>query len=501
MEYYLSIDIGTSEIKVVLFDKKFNLKIKQNCRNNVVYTSDGRSEVDMQDLWKRCKNLIFNIFKRHKSFSSKIICVGITANMVGLWPIDNNGKPVRKAILWNDNRTKNLIDKLRQKESKLFHKIFLESGSVMQFGCTIPLIKWFEKNENNKFKKTKWFLTCKDWIRFKLTNEIANDYTETVVAPGSAIKINRSEKIFKLFKLSKASIYKLPVIKKSDSIGGFVTKKASKETNIKLGTPVSIGAGDVPTSVIGLGAIENKNAATIFGTTIHNCYVSTKPLFKPKDIGLLFYAPNNTWLKTMINVAGTMNLEWVIKNFFDIKLYKKNKTKYINLLENIISQKPIGSNGLIYLPYINYGGVIAPFFNEEAKGVFFGLNHNHDKYDILRSVYEGVSLSIVDCYKSLNMKIDKLLLAGGGSKSKIWSQMISDSLGIRVLVPKGEEFGAKGAAIIASVAKYKKNSNYKLQNKLKIYKHYLPNKTNTKQYNELYKKYRLLSRKLFFDVQ
>ena len=234
MEYYLAIDIGTSEIKVVLFDKKFNLKIKQNCRNNVVYTSDGRSEVDMQDLWKRCKNLIFNIFKRHKSFSSKIICVGITANMVGLWPIDNNGKPVRKAILWNDNRTKNLIDKLRQKESKLFHKIFLESGSVMQFGCTIPLIKWFEKNENNKFKKTKWFLTCKDWIRFKLTNEIANDYTETVVAPGSAIKINRSEKIFKLFKLSKASIYKLPVIKKSDSIGGFVTKKDSKETNIKL---------------------------------------------------------------------------------------------------------------------------------------------------------------------------------------------------------------------------------------------------------------------------
>ena len=79
--------------------------------------------------------------------------------MVGLWPIDNNGKPVRKAILWNDNRTKNLIDKLRQKENKLYHKIFLESGSVMQFGCTIPLIKWFEINENKNFKKI--------FIRFK----------------------------------------------------------------------------------------------------------------------------------------------------------------------------------------------------------------------------------------------------------------------------------------------------------------------------------------------
>ena len=498
MKYYLAIDIGTSEIKIVLFDKDFNLKIKNNCINNVRYTSDGKSEVDMQDLWKRCKNLISNILHKNNNLSSKIICVGITANMVGLWPINNNGKPVRKAILWNDNRTKNLIDKLRQKDKKLFHKIFLESGSVMQFGCTIPLIKWFEKYENKNFKKTKWFLTCKDWIRFKLTNEIANDYTETVVAPGSALKINRSKKIFKLFKLSKESIKKLPVIKKSDSIGGFVTKQASKETGIKLGTPVSIGAGDVPTSVIGLGAVTNRNAATIFGTTIHNCYVSTKPLFKPKDIGLLFYAPNNTWLKTMINVAGTMNLDWVIKNFFDIKLYKRNKFKYINQLEKNITQKPIGSNGLIYLPYINFGGVIAPFFNEEAKGVIYGLNHNHDKYDILRSVYEGVSLSIVDCYKTLNLKIEKLLLAGGGSNSKIWSQMISDSLGIKVLVPEGEEFGAKGAAIIASVATENKISNYITKNKLKLYKQYLPSKTNLKQYNDLYKKYKSLSRNLFF---
>ena len=119
MEYYLAIDVGTSEIKVVLFDKNFNLKIKKNCRNNVQYSSGGKSEVDMQDVWKRCKNLIFNILQKNNNFSSKIICVGITANMVGLWPINNNGKPLRKAILWNDNRTKKLIDKLRQKEKSL----------------------------------------------------------------------------------------------------------------------------------------------------------------------------------------------------------------------------------------------------------------------------------------------------------------------------------------------------------------------------------------------
>ena len=496
MNYYLTIDIGTTEIKAVIFDNNFNLKKIESCNNIVTYYKDGRSEIDMNILWKKCKNLLYKLLKRDYKFSEKIICIGITANMVGLWPIDNNGKPVRKAILWNDNRTQILINKMQKKEKKIYEKIFLESGSIMQFGCTIPLIKWFEQNEKNNFSKTKWFLNCKDWIRYKLTDKISNDYTETVVGPGDAKKIGRSKKIFKLFKLSKESLSKMPIISHSDTIAGYVTNKASKNTMIKSGVPVAVGAGDVPSSVIGLGATKQKDAATIFGTTIHNCYVSKIPLFRPKNIGLLFYSPNKTWLKTMINVAGTMNLDWAIKNFFDYNLYKTNKNLYLQKLEKIIARKPIGSNGLTYLPYINFGGVIAPFFNERASGVIYGLNHKHDKYDILRSVYEGVSFSIVDCYMSLNKKIDKLLLAGGGAKSDFWVQMISDSLGIKVLVPKGKEFGAKGAAIIAMAALNKGNYK-KISVNSNNFSPYSPIRKHYIKYQEAYKQYINLSRKIF----
>ena len=499
MKYYLSLDVGTSEIKVVLFNKNFKLIKKVSDKNNVLYSSNGRSEVKMNEVWSKCKNLILKIHNNEPKIFDNIICIGITANMVGLWPIDLQGKPVRNAILWNDNRTQQFIEKLKKNEKKIFEKIFSESGSIMQFGCTIPLIKWYEKNENINFHKTRWFLNCKDWIRYNLTGEIANDFTETVVGPGSARNINRSKKIFKLFKISNESIKKMPKIKLSDSLGGYITNKISKKIKIKYKTPVSIGAGDVPASVIGLGATKEKNAATIFGTTIHNCYISSNPLFKPKNIGLLFYSPNNMWLKTMINVAGTINLEWAIKNFFDFNLYKINKDKYLDKLEKIISNYPIGSKGLIYLPYINFGGVIAPFFNENAKGVLFGLNHNHDKYDILRAVYEGVAFSITDCYLSLNKKIDKLLLAGGGSKSSLWAQIISNCMGIKVLVPKGQEFGAKGAAIISAVAINKNKSIYNFQNKLKIHKKYSPNMSEHKKYMNAFNKYKMLTEKLFIN--
>ena len=188
MKYVLSIDIGTSEIKVALFSENLILKKITSSKNKVVYSTDGKSEIDMDLLWKNCKKQILKLLGQSNNFSRNIICIGITANMVGLWPINIDGKPVRKAILWNDYRTAEMMEKMKLKDNKIYEKIFNESGSVMQYGCTIPLVKWFQTYENRNFKNTKWFLSCKDWIRFKLTDTIANDYTETVVAPGNAKK-------------------------------------------------------------------------------------------------------------------------------------------------------------------------------------------------------------------------------------------------------------------------------------------------------------------------
>ena len=98
-----------------------------------------------------------------------------------------------------------------------------------------------------------------------------------------------------------------------------------------------------------------------------------------------------------------------------------------------------------------------------------------------------------------NKKIDKLLLAGGGSKSGLWAQIISNCLGIKVLVPKGQEFGAKGAAIISAVAINKNKSIYNFQNKLKIHKKYSPNMSEHKKYMNAFNKYKMLTEKLFIN--
>ena len=147
MQTIVSLDVGTSVIKCVLFDKKFN-QIKIFSVNNIVsYNNFGHSEISMNKLWLLCRSLLIKCFKFSNKNKFEVVAIGITANMVGLWPINDKGKPVRNAILWNDLRTSQLMNKLKYKNKNIYKDIFAISGSVMQFGCTIPLIKWFYDNE------------------------------------------------------------------------------------------------------------------------------------------------------------------------------------------------------------------------------------------------------------------------------------------------------------------------------------------------------------------
>ena len=495
MNYYLSIDAGTSVIKAVIFNKNFELVCVTSLNNQVLTDHKGKSEIDMNKFWLLTCKCIKSCIIKSKIKSLNIDAVGITGNMVGAWPIDQNNEPLRNAILWNDTRSEDVFKSLIKKNKKIFESIFNISGSIVQFGCTLPIIKWLEVNEKNSLKKIKYFLTCKDWIRFKLTNNLNNDFTERSVSPGDIKKIKFSSKIFDLLKLNHKLINKFPKVKHSYEVGGYITKHASKQTGLSKGTPVAIGAGDVPSTAIGLGAIKNGMCSSIVGTTCHNFYVSDKPFFRPKNSGLLFYSPNNQWLRTMINVAGTTNFDWVLKNFYHNKSAIKSNS--LSIIERKFKNYNTKKNNIIFLPYFNYGGTISPFFNLNTKAEIFGLLPHHNRDDILFASYQGLCLSIRDCYEALNIKIKSLSLSGGASKSKIFPQILSDVLGIKIIIPTGEEFGARGAAYLASVAINKYSSLKKVVNEnKKIKKIYYPNIENKKYYLIKYNKYLKLRQNL-----
>lgn len=449
--YLLGIDAGTSVIKAALIDREGREQATVAYPTTIRSPLPDRSEASHIEFWELTAQAIRDVLAKAGITGEQVAGVGLSGNMVGAWLIDAQGEPVRDAILWNDGRTQALIDRLSIEHPGFMSEIFVSSGSVMQQGCTLPVVRWLSDHEPQSLARAAYVLCCKDWLRFKLTGAISTDISESSVMPGDIRARNYNEAMFDLLGV-RPYRHLFPPVADSQTIAGHIHAEAGAQTGLKIGTPVVIGAGDVPSSTIGAGAVEAGVASIILGTTCLSCLTVAAPSFEPPDVGLLFVMPGGNWLRVMANVAGTTNLDWFINQFFAAEQAASTSTADLfQALETIVEKSPSGANGVIYLPYLSPVGVIAPFVEAGARAQFCGLLPHHTRGDLLRAVYEGVALAIRDCYDVMGKPITEVRLSGGGAKSRIWGQMIADALGARVIVPEGAEFGAKGAALLAGV--------------------------------------------------
>jgi sugar (pentulose or hexulose) kinase len=447
----LGIDAGLTRTKAALFDEAGREVAAEGVRNEISRPFPGAAERSMDKAWTDAAKAIRRSLAAASANGADVVAVGVTGAMVGVWPVDDDGRPVRPAVLVADTRGQEAIDRAKNGDPHIMDRIFRSDGCVVEPGCTLPALRWLFDHEPAVMARARYVLTCKDWLRFRLTGELAADLTEAAVAPGDARARDRSLEMLQLFGLERhADLF--PPVRPSESIGGFVTEAVAAETGLRAATPVAIGAGDVPCSAIAAGAVEPGMACTILGTTCHNGVVADEPLFEPPNIGLLFTLPDLLWLRVMVNLAGTPNLDWALWTLFrEIAGHGAGTSVYADL-ERIAARRPAGVGGLLYHPYLSEVGLIAPVVAQGARAQFSGLRASHTREDLLRAVYEGVAYAIRDCYEAIGRPIGEIRLVGGGARSDFWSQMISDVAARPVLVPEGSELGAKGAALLASVA-------------------------------------------------
>ena len=349
--------------------------------------------------------------------------------------------------MWNDSRAQGLIATLVAEQPDLLRAIFAQSGSVMQLGCTLPLLAWMARYEPDRLAAARSILTAKDFVRLRLTGVCGTDETEAAVAPGSARARTFSPEAAALLGVERITGL-LPPVGRSEAIAGAVTAAAAAQTGLGEGTPVAFGAGDTPASVIGAGLGSSGTASTVLGTTCLNGVVLDEPSFEPADLGLLFTVPGRLWMKTMVNVAGTSNIDWCLRALCpDLA----GSPAPYDALAALAEAGGTGAGGVTYIPYLSSSGIIAPRIEPGARGGFVGLEPRHGRQHLVRALYEGVALSIRDCFEAIARPMQAVRLVGGGARSVFWSQMIADILGLAVEVPVGTQFGAKGAALLAGV--------------------------------------------------
>lgn len=447
-DLFLGIDAGSTMLKAALFDAAGELHTIAKRRTPLERVHSGWVEALPDRCLAALDEVIAEIVQACEN-PSAISALGISGAMVGAWLLDAQGRVLRPGINWEDSRSQSIIDTLIAKQPSLMSDIFSISGSVLQQGCTLPVLAWLKKNEPHVLRRTTHILTYKDVLRHHLTGTFCAERSEAAVFPGDARSQGRSVELIELFGLADLAPL-FPVTLNSQDIAGHTTAAVFNRTGLPAGIPVIAGAGDVIANVIGAGGLRPGATTAILGTTCMVGVCHTQPVFTPPDLGLLFSLPENHWYRAMVNVAGTLNLDWIIQ--LVASEIANDPDVFAQITEMVADISP-GANGITYVPYLSQSGIIAPVADPFARAQFSGLHAGHNRTELIRAVYEGVAFAVADLVDLLGSTDTKpIILTGGGSNSGFWCQMIADVTGRSIIVPAGTEFGARGAALLAATS-------------------------------------------------
>lgn len=479
---FLGIDLGTSSVKIVIMNDAGKITASLSKDYDVSYPKVGWAEQNPEDWWNATIEGIKELIKSSGIDGADIKGIGFSGQMHGLVILDKEGRVIRPAILWCDQRTQEECDYLNKVIGQ--DKISLYTGNKALTGFTAPKILWVEKHEKENFDKIAHILLPKDYIRYKLTGVFATDVSD---ASGMLMLDVKNRKWSKeMLDILDVKEEVLPKVYESWQVTGYVTKEVSEYAGLTEECAVVSGAGDQAAGAVGTGIVESGILSVALGTS--GVVFASIDNYEVDDENRLhsFCHSNGKWHQMGVMLSAASCLKWWVEDI--------NKDSDGDVFEKLLKEaqgSPVGSNGVVFLPYLM--GERTPYSDPYAKGVFFGLNITTNRSDMTRAVLEGVCFGLRDSLeilKSLKVPVEAVRISGGGAKSPLWRQILADVFGVKVQVISSKEGPALGAAILAAVGcGLYKNVDEACKNLIKVTASVDPIAENIEKYNKVYNIY------------
>ena len=452
MSVFLGIDIGTSGTKTLAIDEKGTILASAVATYPCHFPKPLWSEQDPDDWWKATIQSVRQTMARAKLKPADVKSIGLSGQMHGSVFLDKNDKVIRRAILWNDQRTAAECDEIEQRVGGRAKLIKLVANPAMT-GFTAPKILWLRNHEPKHFEKTYKVLLPKDEIRRRLTGEYA---TEVSDASGMLLlDVARRKWSKKLLSALELDIDLLAKCHESEDVTGQLTPEAAKLLGLSTDCVVVGGAGDCAAGAVGNGIVTRGVLSTSIGTSgvmfIHSDEVKIDPLGR---VHTFCHAVRGKWHMMGVNLSAGGSLQWFRNELCktDAAAAKRAKREIYDLLAKEAGGAPAGSEGLFFLPYLS--GERTPHADPDARGCFVGLTVAHARGHLVRSIMEGVTYSMRDSleiFEKLDVPIREIRASGGGSRSPLWRQIQADIFGRKVVTINSEEGAAYGVALLAAV--------------------------------------------------
>ncbi|MBT5295004.1 MAG: hypothetical protein HOL32_05360 [Octadecabacter sp.] len=478
---FIGVDVGTTAIKAGVYDAQGKLRASDRKPMKVLRPVEGWSEQDMTVLWETTLSCLSAAISQVDV--ADVRTIGVCGQGDGLWLLDADKKPLRNAILWNDQRATAQIanwiddgtsDKLAQ---------FCQTANWP--GTAGACLRWLADEEPATLGAAAHILFCKDWITYCLTGEISTDFSDATIPFYDLENQRYAPEAFALLGLPDLS-EKLATPRRATEAAGALRPALAQQLGLSDDVSIAVGALDLAGMMTGLGLNTPGDMCFILGTTAVFSYIAPPAAAADTIDGATVHHPfTDDWIRVLAPQSGASAFDW-FAGLHPSAFGGLSAGEIAEQINEMAADLAPGSNGVTFLPFLT--GERAPFVAPHATASFLGMTSKTSKADMARAVMEGASFSLRHCMQSAAVDpSDTITLTGGGARNKFWCQIMADVLGVTIVANAAEDHGLWGAALIgaASAGLADPIRPARVEDNL----HYTPDPTAHATYNRLFENY------------
>lgn len=435
----LGLDLGTGGVRTIAVDLDGQL-IAQTTKSCPLLTPQpGWTEQNPAD-WVEASLAALSEVVQQLS-EHRPIALGLSGQMHGMVPLDANGRVIRPAILWNDQRTGKAVKAIEATIPR--RELIQRTGNPAITGFQLPKLIWLRTEEPQAYDHIQHILLPKDYLGYVLTGEFI---TEPSDASGTGcLNLEKRQWDTDILNALNINAEWFPTVVESTAIAGHLKSDIATRVGLPTGLPIIAGGGDNAAAAIGLGiSASNLNRGSLsIGTSGVIFAPCDRPIPDPEGRVHLFCHADGGYHLLGVTLAAGGALRWYRETIAP-------QIAFTDLMQMAASSQP-GARGVLFLPHL--AGERSPYLDPDTRGAWVNLSLAHTQADMVRAVLEGVAFSLREALAVIHTinPLHQLLATGGGARSQTWLQILADVLQTELIAPKAEEGAAYGAAILAMV--------------------------------------------------
>jgi xylulokinase len=459
MDVLLGIDVGTTGVKAALFAAAGGeVRASAFVDYPLMHPHIGWAEQDPADWWRATLTVIRDCLEKaaHQHIRpAEIRGVGLSGQMHGVVLLDERMQVLRPCIIWADQRSEAQCREITERVGAA-RLIELVSNPALP-GFSAPKLLWVREHEPEIFARARTLLLPKDYIRWRLTGQLAMEISDA--AGTCLLDVKRREWSLPLLAALELDPALLPPVVAADALCGTITEEVAQLTTLLAGTPVAGGGADNACGAVGNGVVKPGLALVSIGTSGVVLAYAEAPRVDTSGpvprVHTFNHAVPGAWYMMGVTQGAGLSLRWLRDNIAlpERALERWTGRDAYDLLAQEAAGVAAGSDGLVFLPYLQ--GERTPHLDSYARGGWIGLTASHDRRHLVRSVLEGVAFSLQDCaaiIREQGLPVEQVRVTGGGAQSPLWRQIIADVMNVELVMTNATEGPAFGASLLAGVA-------------------------------------------------